>query len=539
MSALIASASFLAGVVMGTGSTITIKLAYGLNATDSMGVDRPFEKPLSTTFIMFCAMSFSLPIFALKLLWQKLCTAQAKMSNYDNDDDRFKPLSLEANLIDDGHNYSSSDFSSSKASASNDGSANITAADANSSPLGISWRLFFLLLVPAFFDLAGTALAKVGLMHCSVSVYQLVRCTVIVFTSIAKTLMGKHLPRHMWFGVFLVTVAMVAVSASSLIAPSAATASTGVHKDPAVGIMFLMGSCLVASLQYVFEEKVMSDDGAHPLVVVGLEGFWGIVLFVTVVFPWAYILPGADVGSLENAYDSYIMASNSPQIQLALLGFFVTVALYNIFAVYLTHLMSSIWHAILDCFRPVSVWGTDLLIYYCISQGTFGEAWTNWSWLEFCGMVLLFVGTAVFNGNIKLSCCPPSPHGDGSDDGDEDFDLDGGDVEGAGMDIYQTPSGLVFTPRTPLTRQQQMPASSECVRSPLLSRSTMRTAARWNRHLARVQRLRMRDIGKIDSINYMPASFMSEPSAQTRIYNQKKASLNNDHRLFGRDLTNN
>lgn len=33
------------------------------------------------------------------------------------------------------------------------------------------------------------------------------------------------------------------------------------------------------------------------------------------------------------------------------------VAAYNIFAVYVTHFLSSVWHAILDNFRPISVWG--------------------------------------------------------------------------------------------------------------------------------------------------------------------------------------
>ena len=484
---------FLAGVVMGTGSTITIKVAYGLNGTDSHGVDRPFEKPLTTTFIMFLAMSVSLPMFGAKLAWER-CRKRSGAAGSEADD-LFRPLPLEATLID----------------ASESGSEGPDSEDNGPASVGISWRLFFLLLVPAFFDLAGTALAKVGLMHCSVSVYQLVRCTVIVFTSIAKTLMGKRLPSHMWVGVFLVTVAMVAVSASSLIEPSEPSSESST-KHPSIGILFLMGSCLVASLQYVFEEKVMSDDGAHPLVVVGLEGFWGVVLFVSVVFPWAYILPGSDVGSLENVYDSYVMLKNSQPIQLALLGFFVTVALYNIFAVYLTHLMSSIWHAILDCFRPVSVWATDLVIFYCISNGTFGEAWTSWSYLELGGMLLLFFGTAVFNGNVRMSCCPP-PEAKENSGLDDDPVVD--DAENAAMDVYQTPSGLIFTPRTPVTRQvvQQMPASSEFTRSPMLTRSTMRAAARWNRHVARVQRRRMREKAKSTAL-----TMRRRPSCPTRLH---------------------
>ena len=49
-----------------------------------------------------------------------------------------------------------------------------------SAPGGITTRTFFLLMIPAVFDLVGTALAKCGLLFVNVSVYQLVRCSVIV-----------------------------------------------------------------------------------------------------------------------------------------------------------------------------------------------------------------------------------------------------------------------------------------------------------------------------------------------------------------------
>ncbi|CAN0458320.1 unnamed protein product, partial [Ectocarpus sp. 12 AP-2014] len=85
-----------------------------------------------------------------------------------------------------------------------------------------------------------------------------------------------------------------------------------------------------------------------------------------------------------------------------LLIFFVTITTYNIFCIYVTAYLSAIWHAILDNFRPVSVWSTDLVIYYMITNGRFGEAWTQYSWLQFSGMMVLFVGTAVYNGSLKL-----------------------------------------------------------------------------------------------------------------------------------------
>ena len=175
-----------------------------------------------------------------------------------------------------------------------------------------------------------------------------------------------------------------------------------------VGILLILASCLVQGAQYVFEEKVMSVDDVPPLAVVGLEGFWGAVIMPLVVFPWLYIIPGSDYGgSMENVYDSWIMLRNSRQVQLVLLGFFLTVAGYNMLSIYVTYLLSSIWHAILDNFRPISVWGADLALYYVVTArigGNLGEPWTFFSYIELAGMLVLFIGTAVYNGSIKLCC---------------------------------------------------------------------------------------------------------------------------------------
>ena len=80
--------------------------------------------------------------------------------------------------------------------------------------------------------------------------------------------------------------------------------------------------------------------------------------------------------------------------------------------------MDAIWHAILDNFRPISVWGVDLIIFYALIGSTttqYGEPWTEWSYLQLIGMLLLFLGTAIYNETILCTCCipcvslPPSP----------------------------------------------------------------------------------------------------------------------------------
>jgi len=263
-------------------------------------------------------------------------------------------------------------------------------------------KVYFMVIIPAIFDLIGTALAKVGLMYTSVSVYQLIRSSVIIFCALFNIfLLKKTIRAYMWLGILAITISMALISASSLLGgpPKAATST---HDDPLFGILILLGSCVVASLQYVFEEKVMTDLSTPPLVLVGMEGVWGTVLMWGTVFPWAYILPGSDNGSLENVYDSWVMIQNSTEIQIVLFGFFVTVMLYNVCGILITKLGSSMWHTILDNFRPVSVWGMDLILFYAITHGVFGEAWTTMSYVQLAGMCILILGTLIYQGKVKI-----------------------------------------------------------------------------------------------------------------------------------------
>ena len=48
----------------------------------------------------------------------------------------------------------------------------------------------------------------------------------------------------------------------------------------------MMAGAFVQSVQFVFEEHVMKMDvPAPPLLLIGMEGFWGTVLSIAVMYP--------------------------------------------------------------------------------------------------------------------------------------------------------------------------------------------------------------------------------------------------------------
>lgn len=67
--------------------------------------------------------------------------------------------------------------------------------------------------------------------------------------------------------------------------------------------------------------------------------------------------------------------------------------------------MEAVWRSILENFRPIAVWSTDLALFYLVTNGAFGEAWLgSASWLQVFGLVMLLSGTATYNGSLKWPC---------------------------------------------------------------------------------------------------------------------------------------
>ena len=112
-----------------------------------------------------------------------------------------------------------------------------------------------------------------------------------------------------------------------------------------------------------------------------MEGFFGTILSVCVVYPLAIYMPGSDHGSIESLSNTLTMLGNNPLLLQLSVIFCITVFILNSFSVLVTFMLSSVWHAILDNFRPITIWATQLAIY-SLSGGTHAEKWSRGSYLQ-------------------------------------------------------------------------------------------------------------------------------------------------------------
>eukprot|EP00934_Nitzschia_sp_Nitz4_P008999 Nitzschia sp. Nitz4//scaffold4_size323378//121144//122799//NITZ4_000650-RA/size323378-snap-gene-0.416-mRNA-1//1//CDS//3329553369//8989//frame0 len=385
---------FVAAIVSGTACSICSKTMMELKGVGISGTEEVFTKPIFQTFGMFVGMLFGLVMHWVVLYFK------IDFPGYHH---KKEESTTSQNTSLPGSNYGSIVAETDPLVAKKEEEES---AESDGLPVWMYWFL----AIPAMFDLGATALCMMGLQYIDVSIYQLLRGSGIIFVALMKQhVLGDHLYSFQWVGVFFNVVSVFLVGGTAILNEHDQSESDdSKHGQALLGVLLVMCGAVVQAMQFVFEEKVMTMDiPAPPLLLIGMEGFWGTVLCIFVVYPLAYFLPGNDHGSYEDFWNTFYMFMNNGIIQKAFVIYFFAIFMYNFFAVLVTYMLNSIWHAILDNFRPITVWGTDMFIYYVItSSGDFGEPWTKWSWVQVGGMFVLLYGTGVYNapnaGSVRL-----------------------------------------------------------------------------------------------------------------------------------------
>jgi len=396
---------FVAAIVCGTACSICSKTMMQLRGVGMTGHDEQFSKPLFQTFGMFVGMCFGM-VLHWAVLYFRIPFPGYEWGDEDEATAEAKNGIAMMSKVENGKAPTSAFYATEKqplvgSTLQNSATPTTTTSNSNNNKSLPTWMYFFL-AIPSLFDTLATLLCMMGLRYIDVSIYQMLRGSGIIFVALMKQhVLKDHLFNFQWAGVLGNVLSVVFVGATAILssensgeqANAAAKASGG---EALLGVVLIMAGAFVQALQFVFEEKVMNMEiPAPPLLMIGMEGVWGTFLCVAVLYPLAYYLPGDDHGSYENFENTLAMIKSSTTIQLSFIVYFFAIFGYNLFAALVTFLLNSVWHAILDNFRPITVWSTDLFIYYVIVQtGDLGEPWTKWSFIQLTGMFVLFYGTA-------------------------------------------------------------------------------------------------------------------------------------------------
>ncbi|KAK4530648.1 hypothetical protein CCYA_CCYA05G1505 [Cyanidiococcus yangmingshanensis] len=361
--------SILGLLLVGTVASLLAKIIYGVESVGRDGRLRPFRKPLFEVFSMFFGMSLCRVLEWLRPAASAIAVAESSSESVVAD-----PLDQVLQRLPwPWHGFF---------------------AKAHRWLSAIAPAATHIILIPATLDAAATMLMCTGLLFAPVSVYQMLRGSMLVFCAIfSVTLLGRRLHAYNVLGVLMALGGISAVGLASV---------AGEHDLEArgalvLGIMLMIAGQAMQALQVVAEEHLLQNLLLPPMRVVSYEGIYGIGLCMSVIFPLAYILPGADYGNRwEDTVDSLVMIVHSRALMLILLTDAASMLLFNMFSMNVTQLSSALFRTMLETLRTFLVWIIDLWIYYRWSEGRFGEAWTPYSWLQVVGFLIVVAGTWVY-----------------------------------------------------------------------------------------------------------------------------------------------
>lgn len=306
--------------------------------------------------------------------------------------------------------------------------------------------------VPAVCDLFSNIFFNIGLLWLSVSIQQMLRCAEIIYVALFTVFYRKRkLFRYEIIGVTLVTLAIVLLgtvaivdeyanvdfsisghsssssSSAFLSSLSPSSSFSSLSRSPSspstqnrplylviLSVVFVLIGAGTQAFQAIVEEKVLHDNGCHPLYVLSFEGMWGLIFITCIVFPIVYFIPGTDGDGIhEDTWDTLVMLGNSWQVGLFCVLYVLSSSLYAIVFMYITDIANALTNTVIQQMRNLTVWGFSLFVYYVIST-YYGESWDYLSFGELGAFAVLSLGVLIFNGLVKVPCimgntAPPAP----------------------------------------------------------------------------------------------------------------------------------
>ncbi|KDO27734.1 hypothetical protein SPRG_07355 [Saprolegnia parasitica CBS 223.65] len=291
----------------------------------------------------------------------------------------------------------------------------VVVVETSSSSSGPSWSTILLLIIPSMLDLLNTVFANIGLLWISSSIYQMTRGSVILFNAFFSVrFMGKRLFAYHYSSILLVIIAVGMVSFAGLsqaamqsaAEPSAADAEK--QANQILGLSFIFVAQFLCAIQIVIEEYFLTKRQVSPMLLVGIEGLWGLV-FMAVLIPLLQWTPRGTSGLSkvwhEDFSDALVKISNSWPLVWTVVAYVITIGVFNLSASFVTKYLNSVVRSILDTMRTMGVWLLTLFVYYVIKwtgPNSPGEPWTVWSWLELAGFAVMVVGTLTYKKILRF-----------------------------------------------------------------------------------------------------------------------------------------
>ena len=250
-----------------------------------------------------------------------------------------------------------------------------------------------LLTIPMLWDSWASALLLIAYINIPASIAQMMGGLVVFMVAIMSVIFLKRkLYRHHWTGLSLIFTGIWLVALAALL--DNGSDSEG---NATLGILMMWGSIVVQGCQFVIEEKLLGSYYLSPMLVVGVEGISGSLLFAVLLTIFQFIPCSSDIcsnGKVEDSIGALNMIGESVPLLIFVILNILFVGCMNGFGMVVTKYASAANRVTLQQVKNVLVW-----IFFLIYQGGGHE---NFKWLQLAGFVVLVIGVVLYNEILEL-----------------------------------------------------------------------------------------------------------------------------------------
>ena len=249
------------------------------------------------------------------------------------------------------------------------------------------------LTIPMWWDSCASALLLIAYINIPASIAQMMGGLVVFVVAIMSVLFLKRkLYRHHWTGLCIIFTGICLVALAALL-----DKGSDAEGNTTLGIWMMVASILVQGWQYVIEEKLLGSYYLSPMLVVGVEGISGTLLFCVLLTIFQFIPCTSDIcsnGKVEDSIGALQMLGESAPLVIFVIFNILFVGLMNGLGMVVTKYASAANRVTLQQTKNVLVW-----IFFLIYQGGGHE---SFKWLQLVGFVILVCGVILYNEIIEV-----------------------------------------------------------------------------------------------------------------------------------------
>lgn len=303
-----------------------------------------------------------------------------------------------------------------------------------------SWRDYVYLAIPAMFQVLGVTFSTAGLAWTTLSIYQMLRASLVIFGAIfSVAFLKRRLFSFHVLGIGFCVVGIVAVGGAGMMARADAKGSNDSISNAACsvdsyigtpswipgeisGLMMLLLGQMITAAQFCIEESFLRSVRMPPLTLCGVEALWGLLAMVCIVMPSVMLTPTAGWESStvpriglfpallhEDFLESWRDFVKYPWIMGSLLPLALSVAVSNAAGIKVTQYTSAMHRVMVEAARVLLTWALDTVFHCCIGNADVrshlpAETWGPYSFVQAVGLVFLVGGMIVYNRVVDVPC---------------------------------------------------------------------------------------------------------------------------------------